>query len=838
MNSFNALNRTKRSWQSLISEVAGILSIVIGLTVLLGWIADITILKSLLPKFISMRINTALNFIFCGFALLLLQLKQINKFSTVVSYILCALIFILSLLTLGEYIFNIDFGIDQLILNQPDKYSSLVPGRMAPNTTICFMLLSIALFLAHGRDVKNIHIVRIISLIIGFIAFVAIVGYILDVSAYYSIFIYIPMAANTAIAFIIVAIGVYFSIQYEEYIKTRIEKLIIAGFGLGFISIQFVGVVAIKNNNKLLVTTNMVSHTHEVLQKIEETFSLVKDIEASTRGYSLTGDSIFLRPYYKSISTIPNSLTKLRQLTANNLSQQKYIDTLQSCIYEKINFVKQTIKQRQENGIKAAILLVNSKKGAILTGQIGGIIAKMENVEYKLLKIRTNEATESTNNSMTIILIYIYLQFGLSLFIYYLLSTDIVKRKRSEQEIKKLNEELDSRVQERTYELLQSNETLRDEIIEHRKTSEALKKSEERYRYNIDHMIEGYQIVGFDWRYIYVNDAFVKHSKYTREELLGHSVLELYPGIEETDVYKVYLQCFNERIPIHLENRFVFPDNSVGWFDLSFQPVPEGIVILSVDITERKLAEAEIQKINKELEQRVQERTHQLLVTNKELEAFSYSVSHDLRAPLRSIDGFSNQILKEYASMLDGKGIDYFTRIIKASQHMGHLIDDLLNLSKLTRTDMNLQEVNLSAMVESIAKEIRNSKLERDANIFIQEDISVRADKNLMQIALQNLLDNAWKYTRNQTDTKIEFGAQRKNGETVYFIRDNGVGFDMKYADKLFGAFQRLHSPREFEGTGIGLATVQRIVHRHNGIIWVESAINKGTTFYFTLNIN
>lgn len=242
-----------------------------------------------------------------------------------------------------------------------------------------------------------------------------------------------------------------------------------------------------------------------------------------------------------------------------------------------------------------------------------------------------------------------------------------------------------------------------------------------------------------------------------------------------------------------------------------------------------------MQDSNAELEHRVIQRTAELEAINKELEAFSYSVSHDLRAPLRSIDGFSNKILKDYSDLLGEQGKDYFNRVMNASRHMGHLIDDLIKLARISRIDMNMEEINLSAMAQSIVGELKEANPERIASISIQDDLIINGDRNLIHIVLQNLLGNAWKYSKNKSETEIEFSTIQKDGQIIYFIRDNGAGFDMRYVDKLFGAFQRLHSLSEFEGTGIGLATVQRIIRRHQGTIWAESEVDNGTTFFFTL---
>jgi signal transduction histidine kinase len=242
---------------------------------------------------------------------------------------------------------------------------------------------------------------------------------------------------------------------------------------------------------------------------------------------------------------------------------------------------------------------------------------------------------------------------------------------------------------------------------------------------------------------------------------------------------------------------------------------------------------AKIRKYNRDLEQRVLERTAQLEATNKELEAFAYSVSHDLRAPLRGMNGFSQALLEEFSEKLGNKGCDYLKRIQNASQRMGQLIDDLLKLSRLTRSEMYFREVNLSQIALAISQEYQRTYPERNVQFIITDNLTVKGDASLLEVMIRNLIDNAWKFTSKSNGSNIEFGVKQKNGRNVYYFRDNGVGFDMNYADKLFEVFQRQHT--EFEGTGVGLATVKRIIQRHNGTIWAEGTINKGAIFYFTL---
>ena len=257
--------------------------------------------------------------------------------------------------------------------------------------------------------------------------------------------------------------------------------------------------------------------------------------------------------------------------------------------------------------------------------------------------------------------------------------------------------------------------------------------------------------------------------------------------------------------------------------------------------TEKSKVDLANQQLEKEIEERkrvenqVKGMNAELLAANKELEAFSYSVSHDLRAPLRGIDGFSLALLEDYADKLDEDGRDYLRRVRAATQRMGILIDDLLGLSRVTRSEMRLEKTDLGAIARSVAVELQNTQPERRAEFRIEEGLQAFVDPHLVRIALENLLGNAWKFTSKHESACIEFGRTHSEGRLTYYVRDDGAGFDPAYADRLFGAFQRLHDKNDFPGTGVGLATVQRIIHRHGGHIWAEGAVEKGTTFYFTL---
>ena len=256
---------------------------------------------------------------------------------------------------------------------------------------------------------------------------------------------------------------------------------------------------------------------------------------------------------------------------------------------------------------------------------------------------------------------------------------------------------------------------------------------------------------------------------------------------------------------------------------------------LASEVVQRRWAEEQLRDANENLEIRVQERTRALKSANQELEAFSYSVSHDLRAPLRAMDGFSQALMEDYSATLDAGGKKYLSRIVQNSQRMGDLIDDPLELSRITRREMRREPVDLSEMAQGIIEKLRQTETERQVSAVVAEDLKVNGDEGLLRVMLENLLGNAWKFTRKHPTANIEVGRIDKDGRPAYFVSDDGAGFDMAYADKLFAPFQRLHRSAEFEGTGIGLATVQRIISRHGGSVWAESTEGQGATIYFTL---
>jgi len=359
--------------------------------------------------------------------------------------------------------------------------------------------------------------------------------------------------------------------------------------------------------------------------------------------------------------------------------------------------------------------------------------------------------------------------------------------------------------------------------------------NELRYRKTLESMVEGCQIIDYDWRYLFVNDAAAYQSRRNKEELLGRTMMECLPGIEKTELFSTLRLCMDERTPQEMLDSVTFSDGSAGWYELSIQPAPDGVFILATDVTQKRLAELAIIELNAELEQRVADRTARLEATNKELEAFSYSVSHDLRAPLSHIHGFADVLNRRIGSTLDAKSRHQLGNILDAAKRMDALIDDLLLFSRMGRAEMLKAEIDPEHLVRQVLVDLEPETRDRVIEWQIGELDSVYGDPSLLRQVVLNLLSNAVKFTSKRDQARIEVSSEKGDSETVICVRDNGVGFDMKYVDKLFGVFQRLHSRRDFEGTGIGLANVQVIIHRHGGRTWAEGSPDEGATFCFSL---
>ena len=388
------------------------------------------------------------------------------------------------------------------------------------------------------------------------------------------------------------------------------------------------------------------------------------------------------------------------------------------------------------------------------------------------------------------------------------------------------------------------------DIAERKRIENELRDGERRFRILFENAGVGVaQLNSNTGQFIQINQKYCEIVGYTRQEMENLDFQSItYPDDLQKDLDLMDCLKRGEIPEFTLEKRYFRKNGTLVWVLLIASPLwnpgetPSTHIAVVHDITERKrteyalrYSEAEVRKLNSELEHRVAERTAQLKTANNELEAFAYSVSHDLRAPLRAIDGFSRILKEEHFSQMSEEAQGLLERVRSANQNMSQLVDALLLLSRMTRAEIRREEVDLSALARRVIDNLREDHPQRNVECIILDSILAQGDVRLLQVVLENLLGNAWKFTSKREQAYIEFGMEKRKDETVYYVRDNGAGFNMAYATKLFGAFQRLHSSSEFEGTGIGLATVQRIVHRHGGRVWAESEPDKGATFYFVL---
>jgi PAS domain S-box-containing protein len=401
------------------------------------------------------------------------------------------------------------------------------------------------------------------------------------------------------------------------------------------------------------------------------------------------------------------------------------------------------------------------------------------------------------------------------------LKAEITERKRAEEGLQRAHAELERRVQWRTAELAGANERLKAENNERKRVAAALRQSEERYRTLVENINDVIFSLDAQGCFTYISPAIERFAGYVAGEVIGQHFTAFVHPDDRVGLQESYERTLTGNVEPH-EFRILARDGSIlnvrtssRWLREADQLV--GLTGIMTDITERKRAEDALRR------------------ANAELESFSYSVSHDLRGPLRGIDGWSLALLEDYSERLDERGRKCLNFVRGETQRMGRLIDDLLELSRVTRTEMRRERVDLSLLARDIADRLQGAEPDRRVEFIIQPGLIAYGDARLLEVLLANLLNNAWKFTGRHPSARIEFGRTEIEGRTVYFVRDDGAGFDMAFAGKLFAPFQRMHKTSEFPGSGIGLATVQRIAHRHGGQVWAEAEVERGATFYFAL---
>jgi PAS domain S-box-containing protein len=565
------------------------------------------------------------------------------------------------------------------------------------------------------------------------------------------------------------------------------------GAVVAFGTLLAVGWIAYRNTLDLIDTQRWIAHTHEVLDALDATVSTTKDAEIAVRGYLVTADDHLERRRAVARPTLMRQLARLRALVADNPTQSRNVEALDGAIRAKLAYSDDVVAHRSTRDLGAAELDDRLAEGLRRIDEIEGLAARVAVTERDILATRETDADAGNRRT----LVTVAGGTGAALLVLAALLTVL------------------------THE------------VKHRRGIEArLRLSERRLTLALDAAQMGL------WDLDLLTDE--SHRTLRHDQIFGYETLQpawgrevflphLYPDDREVE-QAAFDRAFASG-DFAMEVRIVrHDDHAIRWIATRGRLVrdergePVRLMGSVMDVTERK-----------EAEQRLQERTQQLEAANEALGSFTYSVSHDLRAPLRAIDGYAHILVEDHAAQLGPESRRVLDVIRNNARQMGRLIDDLLAFSRLGRAELERATTDLAGLARSVLDELRRIEPERDVLVTIADLPTAVADGNMLRHVLANLIGNAWKFTRNRTDATIEIGSTEAGHETIYWVRDNGAGFDMQYASKLFRVFERLHRAEEFEGTGVGLAIVQRVVQRHGGRVWAESSPGAGATFSFAL---
>jgi len=572
--------------------------------------------------------------------------------------------------------------------------------------------------------------------------------------------------------------------------------LILWGVGsfLAILSLVTVVVISRQPGKQLQEATRAVTHTREVLEKLENITSQLSEVESAARSFAISGKQSHLSPFYTAAEAVPPQVEELTLLLHDDPYQLQSLTEIEPVIARHLQVMKHMVELGDKNLFRGFGQRNLTDEGNDLMEQIRAAFSTMANEQHvRLDQEQTIEVAEVNRVAM------ISLTGSMLASVFILASSVCALRAMFGR-----------------------------------------KKAEEKLNRLLGSMPDALVIVNAEGKIVGSNAHTEKLFGYSDRELQGESMALLVPERfrkNQRHYYAAYFSQRGGRAPeMTMELCGLHKDGREFPIEVSTKPLADEkeLVVTSAirDVTERKQAAQQISKLNKELEHRAIE----LENANKELEAFSYSVSHDLRSPLQNIDRFSQILMEDHANQLNTEGLDYVRRLRGSCQHMEDIIDGLLALSDMMRKELLADHFDLTALANTVVADLKQKNPDRLVDWNIAEGLTADGDPQLLRVALENLFGNAWKFTANRPRAHIEFGAlPQANGARTYFVRDDGAGFDMERAGNLFTPFKRLHDQSEFRGTGIGLATVQRVIQRHQGKIWAEGAVNQGATFCFTL---
>ena len=766
-----------------ITKTASLLTIAAGCLVLAGWFFNIPSFKTVLPGIVSMRFNAAVCFILSGIALYLLNAPAISQPRKTIASVCLWMVLLTGFLTFSEYIFHWNLGIDELLWKEGlGAIGTSFPGRMSLSTSFNFMLLSFIFLMLDKRKYHWLIHALLIAIIPGSV--LVIFNHLFGVSFLNSFPELTNTALHTAILFIVLCLGVFYSSPLH-YIMLSFQKKIAGFFVLVSVVLSILFFAFNKNKKQAAETTNWVEHTHEVLFAAEQVNTQSNEIQSGARGYIITGEENYLPIFTNTANTINDNIRRLRILVKDNPDQQVRIDTLKKLIDTYIANQMQLFNIRRNEGFEVAQKKILKGDGKVMIDRVRSIVTAIEQEENQLLAKRKSENEQSIQNSTRLIILFQIFTVLMLLAVLILIYNNTRQRNKAEEALKKSLKDLSD------------------------------------YKQALD---ESLIVAVTDQKGIikYVNDNFCKISKFAKDELLGQDHRIINSGYHPKEfIRELWVTIANGKIwRGELKNKA--KDGTIYWVDTTIAPFlneqgkPLQYLALRVDITERKKAE------------------EQLLAVNTELESFSYSVSHDLRTPLRAVNSYAQMLNEDYSTKLDEEAKRLIDNIKYNATKMGMLIDDLLAFSRLGRKEIQKSNIDMNKLTKEVLIDM-NKSIAHNAEIKMGKLHSAKADYSLLYQVMLNLISNAVKYSSKKEHPLVEIFSEEKNGEIIFSVKDNGVGFDMRFVHKLFGIFQRLHKSKDFEGTGVGLAIVHRIISKHGGKVWAEGELNNGASFYITL---
>ncbi|MFZ5495991.1 MAG: sensor histidine kinase [Verrucomicrobiota bacterium] len=882
----------------------------IGGMILFGWVADLPLLRSLLPGQVEAKANTALCFVLTGVALG----WQMRRRGLVWSKGAAAIAGLLALATLLQYPLGQNWGIDELLFKDvPGAVDTSHPGRMAPPTALNFVLLAAALLLPR----RFAGVTAVLALAACGIAMLAFGGTLYDLPRLVRFGPHTAMAAPTGGGFLLLGLGVLLAggTRLAAWTQRSARTL---GFICTLLLLLLLAGAVVRNALLLVENSRQVARTHEALDRLAALLSALQDLETGTRGYLLTGNPAFLEPAEPAPAAARTALEELRALAPGDSTSAARLDRLERLSGDKVAVSRRQVALYGQGAADDARRSVAAGEGKRLMDAIRAEVAALQAEERRRLRERQTRVEDGTTRTLLALGAGLTASLAVLITVFLLLRREVAARTRLAAELRQseeslavtlnsigdgvlatdtagritllnpvaerltgwplaeargrpvveifriINEETRAPAPIPVAEVLATGEIkglanhtaliardgseraiadsaapIRDAegralgvVLVFRDVTETRKAQAQLDRF-FELSLDFLCIAGQDGRFKRASPAVTDILGWTVEEFLAMPYMEqVHPEDRAATQREVERQMKEGEKVFHFENRYRHKDGS--WRVLSWRSAPWGGFMYATarDVTEARQQEAQIRALNKVLHQHAA----QLELANKELEAFSYSVSHDLRAPLRHVLGYVEMLSRETQGALPEKAQRYLRTIAEAAREMGALIDDLLAFSRMGRAEMRETEVDPGPLVEEVRRALAPDMTGREIRWTIAPLPRVRADAAMLRQVFVNLLGNAVKYTRRRDVAEITVGcAGEEEGRVVFCVRDNGAGFDMKYADKLFGVFQRLHRADEFEGTGIGLASVRRIISRHGGRTWAEARVNEGATFYFTL---